>query len=199
MTDPYRIRTAETWDRARDAYLAGEPAESVCARFDLALRTLRDRARQEGWRRTDQPDPEPFELPDEEDLDTLIDDAELRRLARNRMALAARRGLVGEALRWARFGEIVARQARTQQSDVAATEREQTRHSVNLMRDVSASARSIEAQARALLATDRAVHSLHDLHDPHPVSDRAEPDPADDTLLNRADRRRLLKQGRKRR
>lgn len=199
MTNPSGIRSTETWDRVRDAYLAGEPAESVCARFGIGLRTLRDRALQQGWRRADQPDPEPFDLPDAEDLDGVVDDAELRRLARSRMALAARRGLVGEALRWARFEEVVARQSRLQQRDQTAAEHDATRRSVSMMRNVAASARSIEAQARAVLATDRAVAVLHDPHDPHPVSDRAGPDPAEDAPLSRADRRRLLKQGRKRR
>ena len=120
------------------------------------------------------------------------------------MAHAARRGLVGEALRWARFSEVVARQAqadhaRARQRDDAAAEREQTRRCVSLMRDVSASARSIEAQAKALLATERATGALHGPHDPHPVSDRAEAPPVEDLPLSRADRRRLAKQGRKRR
>ncbi|MEQ7155068.1 hypothetical protein [Brevundimonas aurifodinae] len=54
----YRIRSDETWARARDAYLAGETAEEVAFRFDLTLGSLRHRARQEGWRRADQDDPE---------------------------------------------------------------------------------------------------------------------------------------------
>lgn len=204
MPHPSRTRSAETWSRAREAYLAGEPAESVCARFDIALRTLRDRARLEGWRRADQPDPEPIDPPGEASPDADIDDEELRRIARARMAHAARRGLVGEALRWARFTEIIARQGQTdhvraRQRDDAVAEREQTRRSVSLMRDVTASARSIEAQAKAILATDRARGDLHAPHDPHPVSDRANAPTAEDAALTRADRRRLAKQGRKRR
>ncbi|KPF73764.1 hypothetical protein IP78_14630 [Brevundimonas sp. AAP58] len=54
----YRIRSDETWARARDAYLAGETAEEVAFRFDLSMGTLRERARKEGWRRADQDDPE---------------------------------------------------------------------------------------------------------------------------------------------
>lgn len=39
----YRIRSDETWARARDAYLAGETAEEVAFRFDLTLGSLRRR------------------------------------------------------------------------------------------------------------------------------------------------------------
>lgn len=56
----YRIRSDETWARARDAYLAGETAEEVAFRFDLGLSTLHARAREEGWRRSDQQDPEDY-------------------------------------------------------------------------------------------------------------------------------------------
>jgi hypothetical protein len=54
----YRIRSDETWARARDAYLAGETAEEVAFRFDLTLGSLRHRARVENWRRLDQEDPD---------------------------------------------------------------------------------------------------------------------------------------------
>jgi len=54
----YRIRSDETWARARDAYMAGETAEEVAFRFDLTLGSLRHRARIENWRRADQDDPE---------------------------------------------------------------------------------------------------------------------------------------------
>ncbi len=54
----YRIRSDETWAKARDAYLAGETAEEVAFRFDLTLGSLRHRARIENWRRVDQDDPD---------------------------------------------------------------------------------------------------------------------------------------------
>jgi len=219
MTEPYRIRSDDTWAGARAAYLAGETAESVCVRFDLGLRAFRARAGDEGWRRADQPDPAPLDLApeddvqsdadDPEDLDG-VDDGELRRLARSRMALAARRGLVGEALRWARFGETVARQAEADSLARERRERERARQqarddhaagrrSSDLLRDVTASARSIERQARAVLATDRAGTALHDLHDLHPDSRPSAADDTPDGPLSRADRRRRLKQGHKRR
>jgi hypothetical protein len=204
MTDSYRIRSAETWEAARDAYLAGETAEGVCARFDLGLRTFRARAADEGWRRADRPDPEPFEYSD--DLDAGIDEAELRRMAGARMASAVRRGLVSEALRWARLDDIIARRAEAAERRARNDAREQSRDDLDqnrrandLLRKATASARTLERQARTLIATDRAATALHDLHDLHPVSaDPADTVPADPPL-NRADRRRQAKSGRKRR
>ncbi|MCA3700537.1 MAG: hypothetical protein IOB84_12240, partial [Brevundimonas sp.] len=45
----YRIRSDETWEKAREAYAGGETAEEVAFRFDLGLSTLHARAREEGW------------------------------------------------------------------------------------------------------------------------------------------------------
>jgi len=212
MTVRYRTRSEDTWDRARDAYLAGEPAESVCSRFDLGLRTFRARAAEQGWRRADRPDPEPFEIDEGAALDDEVDDAELRCLARRRMALAARRGLVAEALRWARFGEMVAHQARMAAREARDLAREQVRadrednqRTNALLRDVTATARTIEASVRAVVAGDRirsmpnGRQDLHPLHTLHPVSDSEGPDEAPDAPLNRAARRRMLRPGRKRR
>ncbi|CAN5352345.1 hypothetical protein BH10PSE1_BH10PSE1_19720 [soil metagenome] len=199
MTAAYRTRSEETWDRARDAYLAGETAESVCSRFDLGLRTFYDRARTGGWRRSDQPDPQPFEIDEDALLDDEIDDAELRRLARCRMALAARRGLVGEALRWARLGEMIDRQAQAEARrqrelarEQARSDHDDTQRANALLTNATAAARSIETSARTILTTDRTSEILHDLHDLHPVSESANHAPPP----NRAQRR---KRARKRR
>jgi hypothetical protein len=200
MSAPYRSRSAETWDQARDAYLAGEPAEGVCARFDLGLSNFRNRARREGWRRADQADPDPVGLDDgldDEDLDAIAD-ADLQRMARRRMTSAARRGHVGEALRWARFGEIVARRAVVEAVQAARIDRANNQRANALLRDVTASARSVEVQARAILATGRASAKLDEVGELHAVSNAvAAEGPA--PSLSRADRRRMLKQGRKRR
>lgn len=92
MSEPYRIRSAETWDAARLAYLDGCSADEVCVRFDLGLSALRKRAKAEGWRRSDQAEAEPFD--DADDADDLpdMDDQALADLARRRMGVAARRG-----------------------------------------------------------------------------------------------------------
>lgn len=55
----HRIHPPETWDRARDDYLAGLSGPAVCARYGLGLAALRKRAATGGWRRIDQPPPVP--------------------------------------------------------------------------------------------------------------------------------------------
>lgn len=212
MTDTYRIRSSDTWNAARDAYLAGETAESVCARFDLGERTFRARAAVEGWRRADQPDPEPLAatLEDADDLDD-ADDAVLSQMARSQMARAARQGLVGEALRWARFSEAIQRMARMRDAEYreqelrkARAQRAASRETNSLLDEVTASARSIELQARTVLATERAAARLrsigrHDLHDLHPESDADTTDDAPPRPMSRSERRRAQSKARKRR
>ena len=46
-----KYRGPETWDRVRQAYVAGESAPSVARRFDVGLSNLRRRAMAEGWTR----------------------------------------------------------------------------------------------------------------------------------------------------
>lgn len=53
MSDPYRIRSAETWEAARLAYLAGYSADVVYGRFDPGLSAFRKQAKAEGWHRAD--------------------------------------------------------------------------------------------------------------------------------------------------
>lgn len=101
MTDPYRIRSPETWARAREDYLAGMDAEAVCSRHDLGLSAFRRRARREGWRRVDQDDPAPVDL----DL-SIYDDVESDEqveLARLRFVRALHHARSAEAARWRRL------------------------------------------------------------------------------------------------
>lgn len=101
MTEPYRIRSPETWVQARDDYLSGMAAETVCRRYDLGLSAFRRRARRYGWRRVDQADPEPVG----DDL-SIYDDIELDdqiQLARLRYLHALDRGRSVEAARWRRL------------------------------------------------------------------------------------------------
>lgn len=46
-----KYRSAETWARVREAYVAGESGPSVARRFDVGLANLRKKAREEGWDR----------------------------------------------------------------------------------------------------------------------------------------------------
>ncbi len=101
MTEPYRIRSADTWARARDDYLAGMAAETVCSRHDLGLSAFRRHARRGGWRRVDLDDAAPVET----DL-TIYEDIDLDEqvvLARLRFVQALHHGRAWEAARWRRL------------------------------------------------------------------------------------------------
>ena len=105
MTDPYRIRSAETWTQARDDYLAGLSAEAVCRRHDLGLSAFRKRARRHGWRRVDQDDPAPIDTSDAAGL-AIYDDIDMDdqlELARLRFNQALSDGRATEAVRWRRL------------------------------------------------------------------------------------------------
>ena len=98
------VRSDATWDLARDDYLAGDSAEQVCHRYGLSPSTFSDRARRYGWRKRDQPDPQP--VPDafsyDADPDGPIDCAALAEQALNRVAQALHNGRASEAASWMR-------------------------------------------------------------------------------------------------
>jgi hypothetical protein len=99
----YRVRSEEVWQAARAEYMAGHAAEAVCAQFDLGLSAFRQRARREGWRRSDaeaEP-PEPLGFPPEPEAAPPT--AELADLAWRSAAQAIRRGRVYEARAWMRL------------------------------------------------------------------------------------------------
>lgn len=97
----YRIRSEAVWDRVRRDFLAGDTAAAVCDRHDVSLGAFKSRAAREGWRRSDQPDPEPVDLDAEpavatDDLKTLVAQALVR------IRRAVERGRAVEAGRWLR-------------------------------------------------------------------------------------------------
>lgn len=97
------VRSDATWDLARDDYLAGDSAEQVCHRYGLSPSTFSDRARRFGWRKRDQPDPEPVpDIPCDADPDGTIDCAALAEQALNRVAQALHNGRASEAASWMR-------------------------------------------------------------------------------------------------
>lgn len=97
------VRSDATWDLARDDYLAGDSAEQVCHRYGLSPSTFSDRARRHGWRKRDQPDPEPVpDIPYDADPDGPIDCAALAEQALTRVAQALHNGRASEAASWMR-------------------------------------------------------------------------------------------------
>jgi hypothetical protein len=101
MADGHRMRSEETWAKARSEYLLGFSAEEVCRRHDLGLSAMRRRARLEGWRRSDHVDPEVAQ--DDLDLFSDVGGDDLVEMARLRMIAAVARGRSAEAARWTRL------------------------------------------------------------------------------------------------
>jgi len=98
------LRSQATWDLARRDYLAGSSRTQVCDRYGLNPSTFAGRARREGWRKADQPDPPP--VPDDDpEADDPIDCAALAEDALVRVRRALRLGRAGEAASWMRLHE----------------------------------------------------------------------------------------------
>ena len=166
MTETYRIRSAQTWVQARDAYLAGMDAETVCRRYDLGLSAFRRRARKYGWRRIDQGDPAPGGL-DLSIYADLTEDEEIE-TARLRYLHALEQGRPMEALRWRRLWQDL----REESNDWLATlfpgrPPEEIRARVALARSRDESAEEVR-----LLSAPRATSR------DEPQSEPAPPDPA---------------------
>lgn len=111
----YRSRSDETWDRARRDYLAGESAPTVCDRYGLKLGTFRHRSAHEGWRRSDQPEPEPLDL-EAELADGPPDWREMADHALIRLNRAVRRGRAAEAATWLRLHEKLLKHAAAEEA-----------------------------------------------------------------------------------
>lgn len=116
ITD-WRSAPQEVWDKVRLDYLAGLSAPACARRHGVGISTLRERARRAGWRRADQPWPEPTPLdPDDEglalevaingDLDRL-EPADLAQVAERRMKRCVLRGDAAGALRWHRVRDTL--------------------------------------------------------------------------------------------
>lgn len=154
----YRVRSETTWDLAREAYLGGETAESVCARFDLGLSGFWDRARKGGWRRCDRADPLPLPVDAGDDIDFDAGYAELADHALRQMRRAMARGRASAAVSWMRLHERLGAQAEREARETRVAEaraRMRTRTRVDDARPdaidaVSDAALSIEAIARRL-------------------------------------------------
>lgn len=178
MTDGYRIRTDETWAEARGDYLTGFTAEEVCRRHDIGLSALRRRARIEGWRRHDQADPTP-----EDDFDVFddLEPPELVEMAWRRLAAAIARGRGADAARWQRIHATLHARAQEEATN-------DHRDALNAAREAAQPpAQPSPAWPRLSLIGE----NVHDLHPNYPES-------GDETDLPRAERRRRLREARRR-
>ncbi|MFN7110957.1 MAG: hypothetical protein ACK4M2_04910 [Brevundimonas sp.] len=99
----YRRASDGAWAAARDDYLAGDTAETVSARYGMAISTFRQRARDKGWRRMDQVDPpyDPLDL--NAAADGPADYGRMADMALMRLNRAVEAGRAIEAARWMRL------------------------------------------------------------------------------------------------
>ena len=174
MTDPYRIRTDDTWAEAREDYLTGFTAEEVCRRHDIGLSALRQRARREGWRRNDQADPTP-----EDDFDVFddLEPPELVEMAWRRLAAAIARGRGADAARWQRIHATLLARVQEEVSNAH-------RDALNAAREAD------QPPAQRSAAWPRLSLTGENVHDVHSNSSTD----ADDADLSRAERRRRLRE-----
>lgn len=198
----HRVRSEQTWAKAREAYAGGLSGPEVCERFDLGLSALRLRARNEGWRRSDQEDPgaETEVLDDAEalDRDPDLSPAELAELAWKRARRATLRGRLREAQGWARlhrdYRALVAEARAERERAERNASRERLREADAMgrgVRTLTALAKTLDRLgpqpgcAPDLREADDGLHRLHELHavSETPVEAPAKPPP------NRAARR----------
>jgi hypothetical protein len=190
MTDvapaPRRIRPDSAWDAARDDYLAGATAEEACRRHDLGLSAFWTRARRQGWRRADQPAPDPADEP--LDFDAPADSrAQALDKAWRRVSRALDAGRSAEAMRWMRVHAMILQAER-------AEVREDERQGAQQMAAATRIARGLEAQTAATLRRMQA--EFPHLHaEANRVQSKNPPAPLDPDApgLNRAERRRRRK------
>ena len=167
MTGTYRIRCADTWAQARDDYIAGMDAESVCRRYDLGLSAFRRRARKYGWRRVDQPDPAPGvnDLAIYEDVEI----AEQAMTAHLRFVQALEAGRALEAARWRRLWSELCDARRRLDADIFA---DLSPVEIAALRAEDAAADEAEDEALRLAPPDRPALTgpAEKVHDVHPNS-----------------------------
>lgn len=160
-----RNRLEGRWMRAREDYLAGATAETVCLRHGLAIGTLRARAAREGWRRCDQDEPAAPPQDDShlsglglsEDVDPGEDDyTVLSRRALVNVARAMGQGRAGEAGSWMRLHERLSRMAEAAHDGPPAPQptRPPSPPEPDPMLEVEEDIRAIQAMTRRLAAID---------------------------------------------
>ena len=113
MTGHARL-SRDAWETIKERYLAGEGAAFLAELFGVSLSAVRARARADGWRRTDGPDPDIAAPPTTAELArdgrpnfNAMADTAMRRAAR-----AVTDGHLAEAQGWTRVGRSLAAAAR---------------------------------------------------------------------------------------
>ncbi|MFN4297961.1 MAG: hypothetical protein ACK4FB_14120 [Brevundimonas sp.] len=191
----HRMRSPETWDAARQAYMEGGGARDICDRYDLTLSAFRARARREGWRRADMADPEPPELDDvDDDHSPRPSFEDMAEMAARRAARALRQGRAGETQRWMAVHDRLIRQSRAEERAELVAKAVEDLGDTRRIRAIGDAARQIHREA---VESTRELHQLHQLH--RASSEPTPPDPDSPAPpLSRAERRRLDKLRRKR-
>lgn len=185
----------DTWAQAQADYQSGQTGEQVCRRYGMGLRTLREHAANNGWRRQDTDAP-----PHHDDDLTPFDDlepADIEREALRRATAAVMRGQSHEARRWQAVYAFW-RDARLVQQKAVARDVERRAREEDI-----AFNRAIREGIEEMRATDRgpvpypipkpafarpAPAPSRPPHSPHPVFNSA-------VTPNRSERRRLAKLG----
>lgn len=154
------------WDRARDEYLAGDSGPAVCARYGIGLTTFRERARLDGWRRTDMKDStltssRPV-LPSDARYPDLAAEAGMR------MREALARGRAADVVAWMRVqDQLAARAGPDLTARLAAFERD---------RSEAGSMPAIHSQLAGLLANARQAMPADAPSEMHRLLDAAQAD-----------------------
>jgi hypothetical protein len=211
MTEPYRIRSPETWAQARDDYLSGLDAETVCRRHDLGLSAFRRRAREQGWRRLDHDEPPSRDRDPGADLDlSIYDDVGIDEqivMAARRFTRALSHGRAVEAGRWRRLhralcaeraaldADLFPGEGRDRIADRLAADLAEADESEAGVRRLSARLRQVLPAPRPAALAAPAAGNVHDVHSlfssAHCPADAAPPQ-------GRAERRRALREARRR-
>jgi len=172
---PYQVRDDATWAVARDDYLSGHSAEAVCAQHNLNLSTFRQRARREGWRKSDAENPLPVSLNDAPEPGAAPPTPELMDLAWRSAAAAIQRGRAGEARRWMRLWQDLRALIREEQEAARKAEAEarwKEQRAAQALEAAAEAKRRAEAQAQR----DAAIQAEAQLHPLHPDFAAASPE-----------------------
>lgn len=180
----------DKWILARDLYLSGQTGEAVCAALGIRPSTFWRRASEGNWLRRDRPRalPEPEPL----DMTAPVDDpaAAIDKVWR-RVCAALDAGRSADALRWVRLHALLRGQA-------DAERRQESRETLRDMDAMLRTTKGIKARAEAELYRRKALALEKEgitLKDSHPDPDSVSETPG----LNRAERRRLVRELGKRR